>query len=72
MTHGKIKKFEFRITLPGHYAPSCPGHTDLSARNGYYVDGDSEGEAISTFRTNHPEYRFASVDIQLWKTWNKS
>ena len=37
---------EYRMTLNGPYAePTCAGHDDISARQGYYVVAFTEDEA---------------------------
>lgn len=56
----------YRLTRPDVYVnPDCPGHSDKSARQGYYVDAETPEQAVEIVRTRlgKPNERF---DVQLW------
>ncbi len=58
---------EYRVTLPWVYAnKNCPGNTDPSARQGYYVEAESLGEAISKLRKRDPKRFSCDLEIQEW------
>ena len=59
---------EYRLTRPEAYGPNTYGHTDKSARQGYYVDATTPQEAIEKFKKLYPEFKHSKVDVQLWKT----
>ena len=56
---------QFRLTRPDCYEPGCPGHKDPSARQGYYIDADSEEEALLRMKQRFPEDK--GFDVQVWK-----
>ena len=45
----------------------CIGQNDLSARQGYYVTADTEGEALAIMRRNFPNDTHGFT-VKLWKT----
>ncbi len=57
---------EYRCTRPDLYAnPNCPGHNDVTARQGHYVDANSVEDAHREMRRRFPnDSRF---DVQLVK-----
>lgn len=58
--------YEYRITRPELYSnPRCPGHKDLTARQGYYVTAETPEEAVRKFRDGDdgPE----RLDVELVK-----
>lgn len=61
----------YRVTRPEGYKPGTPGHTDKSARQGYYTDAGDEEEARRIIR-ERVKHDFPSVvnerlDVQLWR-----
>lgn len=48
---------EYRCTRNSVYPPTSPGHTDLTARQGYYVRKDTREEALQVMRTLFPTDR---------------
>ncbi len=58
-------KREYRCTRNEPYNnPNCPGHKQLSARQGYYLMADSVYDALSQMRVKFPyEDRFTA---KLW------
>lgn len=45
--------------------PRCLGYTELSERQGYYIDAASEQEAIAIMGQMHPNDS-AGFTVQLW------
>lgn len=60
---------EFRCTRTELYNdPNCQGHTNLSAREGHYINANSKEEALAAMAKNHPcETEFTA---DLFKTFN--
>ena len=62
----------YRITRNLPYAEGTPGHTDPSARQGYYFQAHSETEAVlqmaKTFHTR--EDILAGFKVQLWADYS--
>lgn len=60
---------EYRVTLRSLYSPGCPGHTNLSARQGHYVVATSAVEAEKLIKKEATKKfgRPIEVDVQLWK-----
>ena len=57
---------EFRITRPAVYSnPNCPGHKDVSARQGYYVRAESKEDAKRVFRemVAKDRQRFCGIEV---------
>ncbi len=47
---------EYRCTRRALYkTEGCPGHTNLSARQGYYIRADSKEEALRTMAQDFPK-----------------
>lgn len=62
----------YRVTRPEVYSsPSCPGHSDLSARQGYYIEADTPEEARSKFRAKHSNQN-ERLDVTLWESGGAS
>ena len=58
---------EYRLTRRAPYSnPNCLGHTDLSARQGYYVVASTEAGAQEAFYKRYPQYKNEGIDVQLW------
>lgn len=65
---------EYRCTRRGPYQGDCPGKTDVSARQGYYIRAENEHsarvklvamlETDGLYNLNDQLYGF---DVQLWK-----
>jgi len=55
----------FRCTFPRRYPATSPGHADPTARQGYYVEANSEDAAIFLVRMRHAENDTDVVDIQM-------
>ena len=55
----------YRCTRPEVYDPGCPGHTDPTARQGYYIEADSERAALFRMHEKFPED--TKFDIYEWK-----
>lgn len=54
---------EWRCTRPRLYAmPGCPGHSNPKARQGYYVQADTEEEARAEMAQDFPG---EPIDITL-------
>jgi hypothetical protein len=45
--------------------PNCLGHTDLEARQGYYIDAKSESAARALMQEHFPDDT-AGFTAQLW------
>ena len=60
---------EFRCTRTKLYNdPNCQGHTNLSAREGHYINANSKEEALATMAKNNPgEHEFTA---DLFKTFD--
>lgn len=59
---------EYRCTRNKLYQnPRCFGHTDLSARSGYYLKAANEQDAIAQMAILYPTDD-AGFTAQLWKT----
>lgn len=59
---------EYRCTRNQPYLnPNCFGHTDLDARQGYYINAGSEQAAIAFMAQLYPTDD-AGFTAQLWKT----
>ena len=56
---------QYRCTIPEYYEEGCPGHTNMSARQGHYITAETETEAISQMHLNFP--KVSKIDVQLWK-----
>lgn len=49
-----VENRHWRVTRPNLYkAPGCPGHTDKSARQGYYVDARDAEHAKEVARQKY-------------------
>ncbi len=61
---------EYRVTRPDLYAPGTVGHTDPSARLGYYVWARDEVQARVITRQNYVNEMgpCERLDVQLWQT----
>ena len=56
---------EFRITRPDMYKNlNCPGHKDLGAREGHYIEAENEDQAIAIMKLRFPND--SAFDLQLW------
>jgi hypothetical protein len=56
---------EYRVTRRQPYmSPNCPGHADVSARQGYYIDAPNAEEARKEMAKRFPGEAF---DVQTWK-----
>ena len=60
---------QYRCTRPDAYEEGCPGHKDLSARQGHYIDAESEEKALARMRKLFPND--SCFDVQLWKQWRR-
>lgn len=60
------KLSEYRVTYPLCYEPNTPGHTDPSARQGYYVTAE-EPEQAARKSCNASSVLLAVIDVQPWK-----
>lgn len=59
--------FEFRCTRPELYGPGCPGHLDVTARNGHYIRAKTAADAIAQMNVQYPgEW----IQVQLWRDEN--
>lgn len=54
---------QFRCTRRKPYPPGTPGNTDLSARQGYYIDAPDQEDAVKQMTAKFPGEAF---DVQLW------
>ena len=60
---------EFRCTRTELYNdPGCPGHNNLKAREGHYINADSKEDALATMAKNHPSETEFTAD--LFKTFD--
>ena len=70
----------YRVTRPNVYSPNTPGHTNPSARQGYYVKAKSPEEAVNNLRTRwrtEEKGIFAMsekeiqqpLDVQVWESF---
>lgn len=58
---------EYRLTRNEPYLnPKCFGHTDLEARQGYYIKASCEEEAIALMLTQFP-HDTAGFTCELWE-----
>lgn len=63
--HRKLKTF--RVTIDSKYTePSCPGHTDPSARQGHYVRASTPLEAIYMVGANLTKGPLYKYTVQAW------
>ncbi len=46
---------DYRCTRNSVYPPTSPGHTDLTAREGYYVRAATRDEALRAMRRRFPD-----------------
>jgi hypothetical protein len=59
---------EFRCTRRRPYVGcDCPGKTNLSARQGYYIRDSSPDMAIMQMMEHFPEDRNFGFDVQVWQ-----
>lgn len=57
---------EYRITRPEFYAnPRCPGHKDVTARQGHYVNAETAEQAERKYREQNKTYE--RLDVELVK-----
>ena len=60
---------EWRCTRPAVYQnDDCPGRTNLSARQGYYIRANTASEALKIMASKFPEEASFGFDCQLWKS----
>lgn len=59
-------KQEFRCTIPHYYRGNCPGATNVSDRQGHYVDAFSAPEAAEIVRKDNKLAESAVIDVQAW------
>jgi hypothetical protein len=58
---------EYRLTRNEPYLnPKCFGHTDLEARQGYYLKAETETNAIAQMSQMFP-HDTAGFTVELWK-----
>jgi hypothetical protein len=57
---------EYRVTRPAAYGPGSAGHTDTSARQGYYVWAEAEGDAKDDIRERLDLPPSEPLDVELW------
>lgn len=55
---------EYRCTRPNVYGPGTPGHTDSSARQGFYIRAENKTDA---FRQMDVKFPGDEIDVKLWK-----
>ena len=58
---------QYRMTRNRPYPPGTPGFDNLEAREGYYIDADSEQEAHAIMASKFPEDSFFGFELQVWK-----
>ena len=62
-------KPKFRCTRTELYNnPHCPGHTNLSSKEGHYINADSKEEALAQMKKDHPDETEFTAD--LFKTFD--
>lgn len=65
ITQGLIKVREFRLTRIGIYDdPSCAGHNNVSARQGYYIREESKKEARAVLAEQFPNETFTCDEFE--------
>jgi hypothetical protein len=57
---------EYRITRPERYGPSSPGHRELDARQGHFVQAKNPNAAKAWFRKRHKISPDEVLDVQDW------
>lgn len=75
----QTRLYHFRCTLPEYYEAGCPGHTDLSARQGHYIQATTARQAaMLVYERSHTDYCGGcihdhtsphcecTVDVQVW------
>jgi hypothetical protein len=63
---------EYRCTRNYPYRhPDCFGHTNLSARQGYYLKAQSEPEAIAMMEREFPDELEWGFTAKFWKDLSK-
>jgi hypothetical protein len=60
----------YRCTRNLPYEPGTPGHTDASARQGYYIEAHNESEAHVKMaqKFNTEADIFAGFTVTLWRS----
>lgn len=61
---------EYRCTRNALYSHQCLGHSDLSARQGYYVTAASQEEAWQKMACKFPEETSEGFTIEDWQGFN--
>jgi len=57
---------EWRCTRRTPYAPGCIGHSDISARQGYYIRAVNAVDALNIIKAQFPGDTMG-FDVQYWK-----
>ncbi len=58
---------EYRCTRNALYAHTCIEHDDITARQGYFIKGESVEEALQEMAIRFPEEVEAGFTVQEWE-----
>ncbi|MDF5726357.1 MAG: hypothetical protein PUP91_39140 [Rhizonema sp. PD37] len=61
---------EYRCTRNALYTHDCLGHDDITVRQGYYIDADTEEEAWQKMATRFPEEVKDGFTVQQWESFD--
>jgi hypothetical protein len=59
---------EYRCTRNAPYTHPCDGHSDFSARNGYYIRVETAQEARAIMVERFPEEASFGFTVDEWKS----
>ena len=63
---------EYRCTCNAPYTHLCDGHSDLSARNGYYIRAETAQAAGQIMGERFPEEVAQGFTVEGWKDLSQS
>ena len=68
MQHVQKTLHEYRITLAHLYGPGTPGHTNLVARQGHYIQAEDPFTAVRLFIRNRFGMKVSDrFDVEYWR-----
>lgn len=62
---------QFRCTRQAPYGPGCPGFTDKTARQGYYITAKNEDEALTKMKEKFPNESIFSFTADPFELFGK-
>lgn len=61
---------EYRCTRNASYSHDCIGHSDITARQGYYIQASGAEEAWEKMAIRFPEEVNVGFTVQEWEGFN--